>query len=140
MRKSIIDSNINKSISKMHILGSGHIAMTMQSSDCDAIAIQIDEVFYSFEHIPGGENGDISIAQIPPEEFMSYCIKVDLSGGTYRLKKVTYEDGCIDMIVFQSETDHLHICSSEHNLIICKSIEDLSGPCYVDDDPSVLLA
>ena len=140
MQNSIMEAYINKPISKMHIDGCGHIAMTKQSSDCDAIAVEMGDEYFSFTHIPSGENGDIVIASITPEEFKEYCIRVDLSQGTYRLKKAVYEDGCIDMVVFQSEIDYIHICSSDHNLIVNKSIEDMSGPCYVYDDPSILLA
>ena len=123
----------------MHIHKYGHIAMTKQSSDCEAIAVQIGDEHLSFTHIPGGENGGIAIKLITAEEYEEYCIAVDLSGNTYRLKKAVYEGCSIDMIVFHSETDHIHICSSDHNLIINKSIEDLSGPCFIYDDPSTLL-
>lgn len=139
MQNKIIESYVNTPISRMHIDGRWHIAMTNQSSDCDAIAVEMGDEYFSFVHIPGGENGDIAIASITAEEFKEYCIKVDLSGGTYRLKKVVYEDGYLDMVVFQSEKDHVHICSSDHNLIINKSIYDLSELSYVYTDPSVLL-
>jgi len=51
-----------------------------------------------------------------------------------------HEDGYLDMVVFASERDFLHIMSSDWNLIVNKSIQDLSGPTYVCNDPSILLS
>ena len=130
---------IGKAIAYMHIMGTGHIAMTKQSSDCDAVTIKIDEDIICFKHIPSGENGDIEIGLLQKNDVRWYNVEVDLSRKVYRLKKVVYEDGNVDMIVFQSENDHLHICSSDHNLIVNKSIADLSESTYLYDDPSVLL-
>ena len=135
-----LEKYIDQPVTSMHIGGDWHIATTNQSSDCDAIAIEIAGEFIAFKHKPAGENGDIIITPISRDDFRWYDIVVDLSGGIYRLEKIVYEDGYTDMVVFQSEIDHIHICSSDHNLIINKSIEDLSGPCYLLDDPSILLA
>jgi len=139
MNEAVLEKYMGKPINKMAI-GEGHMAMTLQSSDCDSIAVWFGEEIISFTHIPAGENGDMAIERIMPEEDSQYYTEVDLSGGTYRLEKVVHEDGYLDMVVFASERDFLHIMSSDWNLIVNKSIQDLSGPTYVCNDPSILLS
>ena len=114
-----------------------------QSCDCDEVIIVMRDRILLAKHEPFGDEGTIGFEVVPAFDEEKYNLRVcPPADGSFEFKKVLYyEDGSIDCIKYRFGDRYVLIFSSWCNLIVTKSLIDLSGeedapiPAW---DPSVL--
>ncbi len=114
-----------------------------QSCDCDEVIIVMRDRILLAKHEPFVDKGTIGFEAVPAFDEGKYNLRVyPPADGSFEFKKVLYyEDGSIDCIKYRFGDRYVLIFSSCCNLIVTKSIIDLSGdedapiPAW---DPSVL--
>ena len=114
-----------------------------QSCDCDrCVIVMKDRVFLAVAE-KKDEGGAISLKEIPTFDKELFSLRIEPKPGKdiRFVKLLCHPDGTIDAIKYRFGNDYLFIFASEYNLIITKSICDLTEE---DDmpipeaDPSVL--
>ncbi len=127
----------------MAIEKSGSEQLNQQSCDCNRLMIVMADKILGVEHEEHGEDGTIGFERISSFSKEIYSLRISApSDGIFRFVKVFYqEDGAVDGIKYRFGDRYLFIFASEYNLIVTKSIMDLTEeddtpvPIY---DPSIL--
>ena len=122
---------------------SGTEQFNQQSCDCNRLMIVMADKILSVEHEEHGEDGTIGFERVSSFSKELYSLRISApSEGAFRFVKVFYqEDGAVDGIKYRFGDRYFFIFASEYNLIVTKSIMDLTEeddtpvPIY---DPSIL--
>ncbi len=138
-----LDKTLAGDVLYLAIEGKGADQINQQSCDCNQLIIVMKDHILSLEHQKHGELGAIGIKKITSFSKDTYNLQVVAqSDKPFRFVKVLYhDDRTIDGIKYRYGDRYLFIFSSEYNLIITKSIMDLTeedDTPIPESDPSVL--
>ena len=105
-----------------------------QSCECYTVMIVYEDRIIEAEHTENGENGAISVNTIGLYNQEMYDLRINApADGNFELLKILYaEDGTVDGLKYRYGDRYLFVFASEHNLIVTKSLCDLTEE---DDTP-----
>lgn len=109
--------------------------LNQQSCDCYELVIVMRDRILWATHEENGESGAIGLDHLSLFNEELYNLRVNAPpDGPFEFMKVLYgEDGALDGIKFRFGDRYLFIFADEHNLIVTKSVVDLS----FEDVPAV---
>ncbi len=118
----------------MAIAKDGSEQYNRQSCDCREVIIVMEGRVLLAAHEKHGEFGTIRLDTIPDYNGEKYNMRINApSAGPFTFIKVLYrEDGAIEAIKYRYDDRYLFIFSEEYNLVVTKSIPDLTEE---DDTP-----
>ncbi len=119
----------------MAIAKDGSEQYNQQSCDCQDVIIVMEDRILLAGHEKHGEFGTIKLETIPDYNGEKHDLRINApSAGPFTFIKVLYQDdGALDAIKYRYADRYLFIFADEYNLIVTKSIPDLTG----EDDSAI---
>ena len=113
----------------MAIAEVGSEQYNLQSCDCDEVVIVMSDRILLAKHEKFGEEGTVVFDVLSDFNKEKYNLRINPpADGLFEFKKVLYfEDGSIDCIKYRFGDRFLFIFSTWSNLVVTKSLIDLSG-------------
>ena len=123
-----LDKLLAGNVLYMAIAKDGSEQYNQQSCDCREVIIVMEDRVLLAVHEKHGEFGTIRLDTIPDYDGEKYNMRINApSAGPFTFIKVLYqEDGAIDAIKYRYDDRYLFIFSGEYNLVVTKSIPDLT--------------
>ena len=124
-----LEKNLAGKVLYMAIAEVGSEQYNYQSCDCDEVIIVMRDRILLAKHEPFGDEGTIGFEVVSAFDEEAYNLRINPpADGPFEFKKILYyEDGSIDCIKYRFGDRYVLIFSSWCNLIVTKSLIDLSG-------------
>ena len=129
-----LDKNLAGEVLYMAIAKDDAYQFNQQSCDCQEVIIAMQDQIFVATHESNGELGAIGLDRINGFNGDRYSLRITPpADGSFSFVKVLYHDnGAVDCIKYHYGDRYLFIFSSEDNLIVTKSLPDLTEE---DDTP-----
>lgn len=131
-----------KNIKDIYISSEGFWHITCQSCDCQKIIVDTGEKLFLFKYQKFEDAGCITFDEISDFDKKEFIYKVDLENEKYKYSEISYFDnGFVNAVKFVGENVYLFIFSSEYNLILTKSKDDMFDETYevFEDEMEIIL-